>query len=1163
MPECEIIVPKYEIIAPEREISTPEREISISEHETKMSELQNNNNGHETERSSNLFPVVGVGASAGGLEAFKRLIRAIPEHSGIAYILVQHLEPSHESMLVEILQKITRIPVEEITNNVRVEPDHLYVIPSNRLLVANDGRLELSPRPPKKEKNMPIDVFFASLAEVHQHQAIGVVLSGTATDGTLGLKSIKEHGGFTFAQEQQSAAFGGMPQSAIDAGVVDFILVPEDIPAQLAKLFKVRENGMIVDGDAIKIAKEDVFRQLLTLLRARKGADFTHYKQTTIRRRINRRMGLNKIENIADYLVYFKANASEHELLYQDLLIPVTGFFRDPKTYQVVAGSVFPLLLKDKDNADPLRLWAAGCSTGEEPYSMAICLDEYLGDRIGEYKIQIFATDISEKSLVKARSGIYTKRDIAGMSPERLERYFDKVKDGFQIRKSIRDICVFAAHNFLKDPPFAKMDFVSCRNVLIYMETFLQKRALTNFHYALKENGYLLLGHSETAAPASDLFTSFDKSDKIYHRKSVPGRLVHVASERINGKSKDKEGPPKMETGPDDFQKSADEMILSNFNPPGVVVNEQMEIVQVRGLTGSWLEPSPGKPSLNILKMAREGLAFEIRNALHKAKSTSLPVIKERIPLHDAGKKRLATMEVRPLLNMTEPYFLVLFRDTVVETDDTAESDTLGPVASQERKDHLESERNRQLEKELAQLREDMRSITQDQEAVNEELQSANEELLSGSEELQSLNEELETSKEEIQSTNEELTTLNQELFDQNEQLNLSRTYAESIVATIREPLIILDKELVVRTANRSYYKKFRSTEQETEGKSFYLLGNKQWDVPELRSVLDRCLSADGRVTDFEVMHLFEDAGERILLLNACRIAQKDSTELLILIAIDDITDARRREKDLLVFSRELEDKVEERTASLKESNVSLLLSNENLEQFATIASHDLQEPLRKIRTFSSILHQRYGKEMVGEPAELINKISLSATRMSELIHDVLSFSKVLDANVFKNVNLNGIVQHVLADFDLLIEQEKAVITCAELPAIRAVSLQMNQLFYNLIGNALKFTRPGVAPKIDISCRISLPGEPQRHPLLQGDAPYCEIVVSDNGIGIDEKYAEQIFLIFQRLNVKDRFEGTGIGLALCKKIVLNHKGEIYMLSEKGKGTQFHVLLPIG
>jgi two-component system, chemotaxis family, CheB/CheR fusion protein len=1121
-----------------------------------MSELQNKDKNKEL--SANLFPVVGVGASAGGLEAFKRLIRAIPEDSGVAYILVQHLEPSHESLLVDILQKATRIPVQEITNNVRVEPDHVYVIPSNKLLTANDGRLELSPRGPKSERNMPIDVFFTSLAEVHQGHAIGVVLSGTATDGTLGLKAIKDHGGFTLVQEPSSAAFAGMPQSAIDAEVVDFVLTPEEIPLQLTKLSATFRNGLAGEKEDAKSTKEEAFRQLIALLRVRKGTDFTYYKQTTIRRRIIRRMGLNKIENIADYLTFFRDNMAEQDLLYQDMLIPVTGFFRDPKTYEVVFESVFPDLLKDKDEANPLRIWIAGCSTGEEPYSMAMSLSEYLGDKIGDYKIQIFATDISERSITKARSGIYSKRDMAGLSAERLQKYFTKVNGGFQIDKSIRDMCVFAAHNFLKDPPFAKMSFVSCRNVLIYMETFLQKKALTTFHYALNENGYLLLGHSETTAPAADLFIPYGKSEKIYTRKSVPGKSLHVSSDRKEGNGY----TVKKEPGRDDFQRSADDMVITRFSPPGVVVNEEMEMVQIRGLTGAWLEPSPGKPSLNVLKMVRQGLAFELRNALHKARTDNLPVVKEGIPLHSPDKQQLVTIEVIPLLNTVERYYLVLFRNTLAAGGTTG-SDGEGRTGIGEERGRAESERNEQLQRELAQLREDMRAITEDQEAVNEELQSANEELLSGSEELQSLNEELETSKEEIQSTNEELTTLNQELFDRNDQLNAARLYSDSIVATIREPLIILDKDMKVKTANRSYYRKFMTTEETTEGKLFYQLANGQWNMPALRSMLEHSLSVEGRIADFEIKYRFEDSGERVLLLNACRIARKDNAELLILLAIEDVTDARRRENDLVSFSRELENKVDERTISLKESNSSLKQSNDSLEQFATIASHDLQEPLRKIRTFSALLHQRHSKEMGGDAGELVSKISLAAQRMSGLIHDVLNFSKVLDSSVFEQVDLNGILRNVLVDFDLQIEQENAVITHDELPVIRAVPLQMNQLFYNLLSNALKFSRPDTAPVIRISCRILPAGEAPKHLSLNDHTSYCEIIIQDNGIGINEKFSEQIFLIFQRLNAREHFEGTGIGLALCKRIVLGHKGEIYMTSTVGIGTAFHILLPSG
>ncbi|HXO76306.1 MAG TPA: chemotaxis protein CheB, partial [Puia sp.] len=413
-----------------------------------MSELSQENN--EEGNTFSLFPVVGVGASAGGLEAFKRLIKEIPVNSGMAIVLVQHLEPTHESILTDLLQKFTPIPVQEVSNNVLIQPNHIYVIPSNSILTAHEGRLQLSARPPRNQKNMPIDLFFTSLAEVYQNHAIGVVLSGTATDGTLGLKEIKKHGGFTFAQEPGSASFDGMPRSAIEADVVDFILSPEDIALRLSRLIDTFRNGLSPSRDG-------AVRELLQILLFRKGTDFTYYKQTTVGRRILRRMGLNKKENIADYLAYFRDNVAEQDLLYQDLLIPVSGFFRDPAVFGALCESLFPKLLKDKDQMNPLRIWIAGCSTGEEPYSMAICLHEYLESKVPDCKIQIFATDVSENSIAKARTGIYSKRDITGMDEIRLEKYFVKSNGNFQIAKAIRDMCVFAVHNFLKDPPFAKM----------------------------------------------------------------------------------------------------------------------------------------------------------------------------------------------------------------------------------------------------------------------------------------------------------------------------------------------------------------------------------------------------------------------------------------------------------------------------------------------------------------------------------------------------------------------------------------------------------------------------------------------------------------------------------------------------------------------------------
>ncbi len=594
--------------------------------------------------SSNLFPVVGVGASAGGLDAFKQLLKAIPENSGMAYILVQHLDPAHDSILTEILQKVTRIPVQEITNNIQVEADHIYIIPSNKLLTATDGVLQLSARLPKSQQNLPIDVFFTSLAEVHQNHAIGVVLSGTASDGTLGLKAIKEHGGITFAQNRESAAYEGMPQSAIEAGVVDFILAPDQIPQQLLEVHKTL-NGISGNGAGTKILnQEDKFRQIISILRIRRGVDFTYYKQTTIRRRITRRMALCMKPDLGEYLDYLKENNSEQDNLFQDLLIPVTQFFRDPKVFETFAETMFPALMKDRQGNEPLRVWIPGCSTGEEAYSILMSFQEYLGDKASTVKMQVFATDISEQAITKARTGQYSKSETGSLSSARLQQFFTKTDGAFRLNKNLRDCCVFASHNYLKDPPFAKIDLISCRNSLIYLEPFLQKKALTTFHYALKEKGFLLLGKSETTAQALELFNTFEKTNKMYTRKPVKGNFLHVLGDRTGqGIRNGQHTMIAPEINKDDFQKSGDELLLSRFVPPGVIVNDLMDIVQVRGATGPWLEFSSGTPSLNVLKMAREGLAFELRNALHKAKKQKTAVIKSNIAVKYAGNERLVS----------------------------------------------------------------------------------------------------------------------------------------------------------------------------------------------------------------------------------------------------------------------------------------------------------------------------------------------------------------------------------------------------------------------------------------------------------------------------------------------------------------------------------------
>lgn len=842
--------------------------------------------------SKNLFPVVGIGASAGGLEAFKKLVKAIPVDSGIAYILVQHLHPDHSSALPEILQRETRVPVSEISDNVKVEPNHVYVIPSNKMLVATDGILQLSPRPSKDQINMPIDIFFTSLAEVHQSHAIGIVLSGNGADGTLGLRNIKEQGGITFAEDPGSAAFDPMPQNAIKAGVVDFILAPENMPNELLKLNRTF-NILPSDDDAkpAKPTEEESFKQIFALLRLNNGVDFTYYKQSTIRRRVLRRMIICKLEKIEDYLVLLRKNKPEQDALFQDILIPVTSFFRDSTMFETICETVLPQSIENKSSVNPLRIWVAGCSTGQEAYSIAICIYEHLSDKISTVRVQIFATDISEKSIAKARLGIYNKSEMEGLSEERIREFFTKTNGNYQVKKIIRDMCIFAKHNFLKDPPFAKLDMISCRNVLIYLEPFLQKKAFTVFHYALNPKGYLWLGKSESTGNSSEYFLPVGRSEKIFTRKSFPGKFMNVASERREETLKDNDyalRAPERKT--DDFQKDADDILLAKYTPAGVIVNDQFDIVQFRGSTGDFLEPSPGKASLNILKMARDGLSFELRNALQKSKTTKETFIKENIAVNNG--KKIVTIEVIPLLNSIEPHFLILFRDVSPVINKTGDNE----AESLALKENPENIRNQQLEKDLALAREDMRSISEEQEAANEELQSANEELLSGSEELQSLNEELETSKEELQSTNEELITVNQELFDRNELYNQERLYAETIVSSIFEPLLVLTHDFKIKSANKSFYKDFKISEEETMDKVLFDLQNNGWNIPHLRNQLLRIQNNNENFIEWESTYNFPGAGMRTICFNAQRI-EKENDEKLILLAFNDITIRKEVEK--------------------------------------------------------------------------------------------------------------------------------------------------------------------------------------------------------------------------------------------------------------------------
>ncbi len=750
------------------------------------------------------FPVVGIGASAGGLEAFRQLLSHLPTDTGMAFVLIQHLDPNHKSLLREILARETTMPAIEVLDNMAVEPNCVYVIPPNTKMTIEQGLLKLTPREKSRAMIMPVDTFFLSLAADLGTKAIAVVLSGGDGDGSRGLEAVKDAGGITFAQCEATAQVSSMPHTAVATGNVDFILSPQEIATELANISHHPYIASPTPTQAVEVLAEgeSAMPAIFRLLRTATGVNFKQYKQATLNRRILRRMVLCKLENIDDYVTYLREHSAEVQALYEDILIHVTSFFRDPNAFKALSTKVFPNITNQGADV-PIRIWVAGCSTGEEAYSLAMCLLEYLDNQPIKPPIQIYATDISDRAIDTARAGFYKHSAVADVSPERLQRFFLPVDGGYRIGKSIREMCVFARQNICSDPPFSKLDLISCRNVLIYLGAALQKKILPTFHYGLKPTGFLMLGSSETTGDSSDLFTAVDKKQKIYARKLVPARLAldliaNHTSEIV---------PPTPSDDPAwndfDLQKESDRIVLERFAPVGVVIDHDLEILHFRGQTSLYLEPAPGRASHNLLKMAKDGLKLELRAAIYQARQQNLAVRKENLQIIDADETRQVNFEVIPLKThgLEERYFLILFQATTTpaampqSTSEMLTDRTTPELASSA--SELEIAR---LSQELAATKEYLRSIIEEQEATNQDLRAANEEILSSNEEFQSSNEELETAKEEIQATNEELNTINDELQRRNHEATEASNDLENMISSTNIPSLILDSDLCIRS---------------------------------------------------------------------------------------------------------------------------------------------------------------------------------------------------------------------------------------------------------------------------------------------------------------------------------------------------------------------------
>lgn len=748
--------------------------------------------GPRSARPALPFPVVAIGASAGGLAAFTALLKALPAKSGMAFVLIQHLEPSHESALTTLLSKATRMPVVEVSDGIAVEPSHVYVIPPNKNMTIREGALRLAPRSAASGLQRPIDDFSIALAEEQGNAAIGVVLSGTGSDGTYGLKAIKAAGGVTFAQDPKTAQWAAMPMSAMTAGSVDFVLSPRRIAAELARigrhpyLAEARDVGEGTDLDKVCLS-----------LRASTGVDFRLYKQATVRRRIARRMALQKVGSLNKYAQILKQNPEEAQSLAEDIFIQVTSFFRDPECFQALRKVVLAKLGAKRAAEDPIRIWVAGCSTGEEVYSIAMLLLEELGERANRIKIQIFGTDIQERAVEHARAGIYTETAIAGVSPARLKRFFVEADHGYQIQKFVRDLCVFAQHDLAKDPPFSRMDLISCRNVLIYMGPALQKRVLSVFQYALKPGGFLFLGTSESISDYSDAFTAADQKHRIFLRKLSVATFREFptagADVREPGAATPKTSAPSAAI---DFRKVAESVLLENYAPPALIVDPDLHIVHFQGDTSPYLAPATGQPSFHVLKMVRPEFVVDLRTAIDEARREGVAIHRDNVQFEHQGHAAAVRLEVRPIRkrNGKKPDLLVVFQK--VERASRSEGRESGGVAAGKKQGAQKAER---LERELAATREHLRSLVAEHETAQEEMKAANEEILSSNEELQSTNEELETAKEELQSSNEELITLNEESQHRNAELSVLMHDLNNLLVGVDIPVLVLDAELRVR----------------------------------------------------------------------------------------------------------------------------------------------------------------------------------------------------------------------------------------------------------------------------------------------------------------------------------------------------------------------------
>ena len=1085
-------------------------------------------NASET-KVANEFPIVGIGASAGGLDPIRKLLDKLPVDTGMSFVVIQHLAQGQESMLPEILSRSTKMKVLQVEDGMTIEQDHVYVITPGVIMTLKNGFLKLIP---KGMALKPIDAFLISLSSELKTQAIGIVLSGTGNDGTEGLRAIKAEGGITFAQDPETAQYTDMPRNAIAAETVHFVLSPENIAKEIVSIAK-NPHLTRIESQTPETAKDETdLKKILTTLRTAFGVDFTHYKETTINRRIARRMVINKIESMNMYVAILRKNSDEQQNLFDDLLIGVTSFFREPETFSALREKVFPEIVKDKQTNDTIRAWVPGCSTGEEVYSLAMALQEFLEEKnISDLRLQFFGTDANEKNIEKARQGVYPKTIEDNVSENRLKRFFTCSNGNYQITKLVRDICIFAKQDLTSDPPFSNLDLIVCRNVLIYFDSVLHDRIFPIFHYGLKPNGFLVLGEAESIGKFQHLFEPTTPKGIIYKKKRTQPQAFWQAEKFVPYSAIKKTSKiPEKANSLILLKEEVDRLLISEYVPATLLVNNNLDVLVFRGQVNPYLTHESGTASLNLTKIMRKELRSEIQTVIYRARKEN-KVLKATVDFINEGQNKTVNVQVKPLRTseFEEPFFLITIEEAMQHSHENNKFESTGVSGGLET---AKDKQIRELGEDLESTKQSLQTIIEVHEATNEELRSTMEEAQSSNEELQSTNEELETAKEELQSSNEELQTLNEELRNRNQALGHLNDDLGNLLENVNVAVVMVDNSLKIRrlTSLAQELLKIFPADVGRPITSIHLgLQIKNFERA-LIDVINKLTSLKEEIEGLQG-HWYE------MQIRPYLTAEKKIDGAIL--SFLDITDRKQLENVRKQHTENLENQVVEQSKELVQS-----------ERFAAIGAtaamvgHDIRNPLQAIasniylaKTDLAVMPEGDEKEGLKESLGGIEK---NTEYINKVVQDLQDFVKPLRPTM-QEMDLEKLCQEVL--FKNVLPKNIDASCNVEKEAKRLITdpAMLQRILSNLVNNAVQAMPEGGKIGIDAF----------------QEANNVVIIVQDTGAGIPEAIKPKLFTPL----FTTKSTGQGLGLVVIKRMIVALCGNVSFESEVGKGTKFIIRLP--